>query len=478
MSFCSFAEGAGMYDVTPVENMFLLEYLPTAPEGFLRVYLYVRMLCLHPELGGDLSELARVLNMEEDAVYNALSYWEHQGLVQRLTDRPPTYAVLPMRGEGAVPAVMDRDYYQYKEFNASLQALFGHGNLLHPKEYEQAADWLNLFGFTKDAVLEMVEAHLRRSRAKTPNVKQIFAAINGKVEAWAERGVRTREDVQRVMEYDGRVEKAARAVLTRLAQQRKATVDELELVRRWLEDWGFTQEDIIEACGETTKSRTPTLAYLNSVLESRRRGDDEGFDNVKQVLTALGASAKTPTPDQLRSYGAMLAQGFEHGTILLAAEQCSRKNKQRFEELEWMISKWAEMKLFRRDAAEAYVADMRRIAEEVRKLLEKCGSGRTPQLGDLELYRGWQEIYDPALIRYAAECAYGKQIPLRYMDRLLEKWQKTGVRTPEEAKAQHQAVAGAAAAANSNPALNYQQRSNTEQDYEGLLIDLNGGGNQ
>ena len=37
MPFCSFSEGAAMFDVTPIENMFLLEYLPTAPEGFLRV---------------------------------------------------------------------------------------------------------------------------------------------------------------------------------------------------------------------------------------------------------------------------------------------------------------------------------------------------------------------------------------------------------------------------------------------------------
>ena len=51
MPFCSFSEGAAMFDVTPIENMFLLEYLPTAPDGFLRVYLHARMLCLHPELG-------------------------------------------------------------------------------------------------------------------------------------------------------------------------------------------------------------------------------------------------------------------------------------------------------------------------------------------------------------------------------------------------------------------------------------------
>ena len=39
MPFCSFSKDSAMFDSTSIENMFLLEYLPTAPDGFLRVYL-------------------------------------------------------------------------------------------------------------------------------------------------------------------------------------------------------------------------------------------------------------------------------------------------------------------------------------------------------------------------------------------------------------------------------------------------------
>ena len=73
MPFCSFAQSAAMFDMTPIENLFLLEYLPTAPDGFLRVYLYARMLSLHPELGGGLDEMAAALNMTTDAVFNAMT---------------------------------------------------------------------------------------------------------------------------------------------------------------------------------------------------------------------------------------------------------------------------------------------------------------------------------------------------------------------------------------------------------------------
>src|SRR5699024_10604871 len=56
MAFLSFDHGAVVYGATPVENMFLLEYLPTAPDDCLRVYLYARLLCGHPEMGGSVSD--------------------------------------------------------------------------------------------------------------------------------------------------------------------------------------------------------------------------------------------------------------------------------------------------------------------------------------------------------------------------------------------------------------------------------------
>lgn len=124
MAFLSFDRGAAMYDATPIENMFLLEYLPSAQDDCLRVYLYARMACAHPELGGGVADIARALRLSEEAVEDALRFWEREGLVKRLSDRPPTYALSPMRAGGR-GTDMDQQYYQFRDFNASLQRLFG-----------------------------------------------------------------------------------------------------------------------------------------------------------------------------------------------------------------------------------------------------------------------------------------------------------------------------------------------------------------
>ena len=81
------------------------------------------------------------------------------------------------------------------------------------------------------------------------------------------------------------------------------------------------------------------------------------------------------------------------------------------------------------------------------------------------------------MIDYAAGCARGMQVPMKYMDKLLEDWRAGGVRTVEEAAARHEAARRSRFAPGQtpaqNPALNYAQREYREEDYgDDFYIDL------
>ena len=64
------------------------------------------------------------------------------------------------------------------------------------------------------------------------------------------------------------------------------------------------------------------------------------------------------------------------------------------------------------------------------------------------------------------------QLPMRYIDRLLTEWGRSGVRTADEARAQHENRAARTAQPAANPALQYEQREHSESDYDDLYIDL------
>ena len=69
MPYCAFDEGAAVFDATPVDNMFITEYMLSAPGDFVKVYLYALMLCRHPQERMSDASLAKDLGMTEEDVY-------------------------------------------------------------------------------------------------------------------------------------------------------------------------------------------------------------------------------------------------------------------------------------------------------------------------------------------------------------------------------------------------------------------------
>ena len=47
MRLCSFSETYHMFDVTPVENLFIQEFMLKAPGDFVKVYIYGLKQCYH-----------------------------------------------------------------------------------------------------------------------------------------------------------------------------------------------------------------------------------------------------------------------------------------------------------------------------------------------------------------------------------------------------------------------------------------------
>jgi len=216
---------------------------------------------------------------------------------------------------------------------------------------------------------------------------------------------------------------------------------------------------VLAACAQTTTARSPSIGYLDAILKSRRESEsDQYFDAVKALLRELGAVGIAPTPEILKKYAALIEAGFEGETILLAAAQCARKHKNSFDELEWMLGKWAEAGVFSREQAEKYLSDMRRTTAEVRFLLEKAGLVRRPTMDDIEKYENWKNKYGQDLVFCAAETAAGTNMPMRYMAKLLSEWEKANIKTPEEAKARKLQTT---APQNHN----YQQREYRQEDY-------------
>ena len=94
MAFCSFSETYHMFDVTPVENLFIQEFMLKAPGDFVKVYLYGLKQCYHSSQSeNSIESFARALCLEEKVVENAFLYWERQGIIRVYKDENQSLSI-------------------------------------------------------------------------------------------------------------------------------------------------------------------------------------------------------------------------------------------------------------------------------------------------------------------------------------------------------------------------------------------------
>ena len=136
MQFASFMDETVLFGSTPVENEFILEYMPQAPGDFVRVYMYMLFKCQHPSQNDSIAGAARALGIGEDELLRAMNYWERVGLWQRVGDNPPRFQFV-----GCHRHTMDEVPRQNRELHTRIQGLLGTDYVMQPRDFTMLADW-------------------------------------------------------------------------------------------------------------------------------------------------------------------------------------------------------------------------------------------------------------------------------------------------------------------------------------------------
>lgn len=255
---CGFEQGAALTGCTAVQNIFILEYMPKAPELYCKVYLFGLMQCGCRRLEG--ADLCASLGIDGAKAVEAFLYWQDMGLVRIVEQEPLSVEYLSVQG-GPVTGGARR----YAPLVAALRQVCG-ARVLTPGELSKIYDWIEVFGFEEAAAVMLVR---RCMELKGPSVKIQY--MDKMAREWANDGVLTAADAERRIKLDAELQGGARAILARWRKGRMATEDELALYRKWTEEWGMTLEEILAACPAVTAADKPTFAYLNAILEGMRR---------------------------------------------------------------------------------------------------------------------------------------------------------------------------------------------------------------
>ncbi len=280
-----FATDAARNDLTPVDNRFILDYLPHASGMAVSVYLYGLMQCSHASTAD--TPLTDVLGLSENAVIEAFSYWQEQGLVRIRSEKPLTVEYLSIPEGNAEPTVPGKYFTLISALN-SLTA----PRRLDVRELRHVYDWVEVYGLDEDAVLELV-SHCMAVKGRRVSTNYISAVA----QTWAENGIRTRADAIRYVESYNLTKHGASAILREWNKARKPTKAEMALYDKWTMDWGFSQQAILATLPRLSAAGTPSFQFLDEQLERLLH------DNVVSREDILRQGERT---DEERAFAALL----------------------------------------------------------------------------------------------------------------------------------------------------------------------------
>ena len=299
---------------TSVENMFINEYMISAPGDYVKVYLFALM---HAELEAPLTNelIAKHLNMEHEDVLKAWTYWEKMGIIRKQFKDPANkfdygveFVMLreQLYGTETKPAAPVEQGISAMMADEEIKRMFSDieksaGRILSSTEVRQINSWVSDYQASPEIISYCFE--YCASKKKT-SVKYVEAVVR----SWTENGLRTAVDVEKYLSEQDKKQYQYKRIFQALGFNRNATEEEKRIMSRWFDELGFSIDKVLEACGKTSGISSPNINYVNKVLESWH-ADGSGTGSGKEVTTS-----------EIMSYYEMLRQKEENEAALRRQE--------------------------------------------------------------------------------------------------------------------------------------------------------------
>ena len=439
MAFCTLHKDDIMLDSTPIENLFIQEFLPSAPGDYIKVYLYGLMQAHYPECAEISTErFAKSLGMEEPAVLDALNYWQRNGLL-RMKDGVCHFLNVKNSILYAGAALNETYMYRYAEMNAAIGEILG-SRQLKQSEWRSVYDWVEVLHISEEAVVLLFKYCVSRQGKRAA-----FQFIAATARDWAQKGILTPEQAEEYVSTFHLTVTDANRVAAHLGFGRRVSQEEHDLYEKWTAKWGFNLEAILAACARTTLSSHPNFAYLDKILATNRRKNLLTADAIRQsyvqedslkekLLECAGALGARLSPAAESYYRQWLeTYGLTHDSVLFICKEAGNSGMNSFKEADALMGSYVRAgKLTKKDIKEEQTT--RRILESNLAHIKQDLGLKTLSSADTRQLSAWLKKMPVELISQGAEYSSSASTPVAYLNKILSEWEKKGIKTAGQAR--------------------------------------------
>lgn len=443
MALCSFEGDASLFASTPVENLFLQEFMLAAPGDYVKVYLYGLMQAHYPALGEkDLNRFAASLGLERGELGKALDYWQKRGLLQREADQDLRFVNVRSAAFGNRVAANEDGLYEFAAFSNRLEELALESGRPWKKREPGALFDLLEDGFEEEAVFLLLRDALKRHGKNMTS-----ARLNALMQEWRQKNLRSPASAREEILGATLRTSPANGVLVKLGiTQRKVSEAEHREYEKWTGEWGFDDEAIFAVLRDLTGVQSPNFNYLNKVLDSMRRKGQTGVHDIRaqkerqkkedqkirEFAYKLGANGRVSDSWRNSYHRWTKEYGLTDELLLALAEDLNAGGIHTFKEAEDHVTEAARQGL---QGAEG-LKKRQELEGLARRLHERMGIRGKLTAKEVENVSKWLADLPEEVLLYGAECAADAGKPLGYLTRALGEWQRAGVRDVKGAEAE------------------------------------------
>jgi len=256
-----------LYSDTLVPDIFITEYLPSMDGDYLKIYIYCLFLCKYGK-NISMDELAKKLDIEQQKVKDAFTYFESLGIITRngddivLTDlKEKEINKLYRLKTTSSPeeAVLSSERSKKRsETITSINNTYFQG-VMAPSWYTDIDAWFDRYKFDEDVMYALFRhCNEHKGLSKSYIVK---VADN-----WYSKNIRNYFDLEKYLEEYKKFNDIRGKIVKKLKLGRNLTEYEDEYVEKWTMDYKYDFDVIDLALKKTTAKTNPNFKYINAII--------------------------------------------------------------------------------------------------------------------------------------------------------------------------------------------------------------------
>jgi len=298
-----YAEGSS--DVTIVPNIFIDQFMPSANESYVKVYLYL-LRCFSgncPEV--TISSIADRLENTEKDIIRAISYWEKLNLLTLTHNMQKEITAISLvdistaqlnnseiadndseLDEIAVTIHTEKKPAERQNYSADkIEQLKNNDEIkwamdiveiyldrpLKPMDIQLILYLYEELHFSAELIMYLYEYCVSKSKKNTSYIEAVALT-------WAEGGIDTEEKAKEaVATYNDHFNTVNKA----FGLNRAPGQIERQYITKWVEVFGFSDEIITEACNRTIlRTGKPDFKYTDKILETWFKKGAKGLTDI------------------------------------------------------------------------------------------------------------------------------------------------------------------------------------------------------